>query len=99
MTTAFSILEEQPMDMLLGLDILKRHQCIIDLERNMLVIKSDNVETRFLSEAELPTYARPIHDQMEQESSPSHSTGLSSLPSVKPSSKFIIYNKRKFNVL
>ena len=24
--TAFSILEEQPMDMLLGLDMLKRHQ-------------------------------------------------------------------------
>ena len=26
LTTSFSILEEQPMDMLLGLDILKRHQ-------------------------------------------------------------------------
>jgi DNA damage-inducible protein 1 len=29
LTTAFSILEEQPMDMLLGLDLLKRHQVII----------------------------------------------------------------------
>ncbi len=28
LTTAFSILEDQPMDMLLGLDILKRHQVI-----------------------------------------------------------------------
>ena len=27
--TAFSILEEQPMDMLLGLDMLKRHQVSI----------------------------------------------------------------------
>lgn len=26
LTTSFSILEEQPMDMLLGLDMLKRHQ-------------------------------------------------------------------------
>jgi hypothetical protein len=26
LTTAFSILESQPMDMLLGLDILRRHQ-------------------------------------------------------------------------
>lgn len=26
LTTSFSILEDQPMDMLLGLDMLKRHQ-------------------------------------------------------------------------
>ena len=29
--TSFSILEEQPMDMLLGLDMLKRHQVRIEL--------------------------------------------------------------------
>lgn len=58
LTTAFSILENQPMDMLLGLDILRRHQCIIDLERNVLVIKSANVETKFLSESDLPAFAR-----------------------------------------
>lgn len=58
LTTAFSILEEQPMDMLLGLDLLKRHQCIIDLERNCLVIKSANIETKFLPESELPYFAR-----------------------------------------
>ncbi len=38
LTSSFSILEEQPMDMLLGLDMLKRHQCSIDLKRNVLVI-------------------------------------------------------------
>ena len=33
-------------------------KCVIDLDRNVLVIKSANVETRFLSESELPSHAR-----------------------------------------
>ncbi|XP_078095081.1 protein DDI1 homolog 2 isoform X2 [Mustelus asterias] len=55
---SFSLLEDQPMDMLLGLDMLKRHQCSIDLKRNVLVISTTGTETRFLSEAELPECAR-----------------------------------------
>jgi DNA damage-inducible protein 1 len=61
LTGAFSILEEQPMDMLLGLDILKRHQCIIDLQQNKLIFKSANIETKFLPENELPSFARGNH--------------------------------------
>ena len=56
--SSFSILEHQPMDMLLGLDMLKRHQCCIDLKRNMLVFGSTGTETSFLSESELPECAR-----------------------------------------
>ncbi|XP_071945805.1 protein DDI1 homolog 2-like isoform X2 [Antedon mediterranea] len=56
--SSFSILEEQPMDMLLGLDMLKRHQCSIDLERNVLRIGTTGTETPFLSEAELPACAK-----------------------------------------
>ncbi|GFS60288.1 protein DDI1 2 [Trichonephila clavipes] len=39
--------------MLLGLDMLKRHQCCIDLKRNALVIGSSGTITPFLSESEL----------------------------------------------
>ncbi|OWR41992.1 protein DDI1 homolog 2 isoform X1 [Danaus plexippus] len=58
LTTSFSVLEEQPMDMLLGLDMLKRHQCNIDLKRNVLHIGTTGTETPFLPEAELPECAR-----------------------------------------
>jgi len=58
LTSSFSILEEQPMDMLLGLDMLKRHQCAIDLKRGVLVIGTTGTETPFLPESELPPCAR-----------------------------------------
>ncbi|XP_031829871.1 DNA damage inducible 1 homolog rngo [Nomia melanderi] len=58
LTTSFSVLEEQPMDMLLGLDMLKRHQCCIDLKKNVLKIGTTGTETTFLAEGDLPECAR-----------------------------------------
>lgn len=56
--TSFSVLEDQTMDMLLGLDMLKRHQCTIDLQQNVLRIGTTGTETTFLPENELPTHSR-----------------------------------------
>lgn len=56
--TSFSVLEDQTMDMLLGLDMLKRHQCTIDLQRNVLRIGTTGTETNFLPENELPHHSR-----------------------------------------
>lgn len=58
LTSSFSVLEQQPMDMLLGLDMLKRHQCSIDLKNNMLLIGTTGTTTHFLTESELPDCAR-----------------------------------------
>jgi DNA damage-inducible protein 1 len=58
LTSSFSVLEQQPMDMLLGLDMLKRHQCCIDLKDNLLLIGTTGTTTKFLTEAELPECAR-----------------------------------------
>jgi len=58
LTSSFSILENQPMDMLLGLDMLKKHQCTIDLGKNCLTIGTTGTQTRFLPEGELPPCAR-----------------------------------------
>lgn len=79
------------MDMLLGLDLLRRHQCIIDLDRNILKINSANIETRFLSERELPAFARP-DEAMEEEpiavtssNAPSNASAAASAPAPKSS--------------
>lgn len=58
LTSSFSVLEQQPMDMLLGLDMLKRHQCSIDLKDNVLLIGTTGTQTKFLSESDLPDCAR-----------------------------------------
>ncbi|VDP05849.1 unnamed protein product [Soboliphyme baturini] len=52
--TSFTVLEDSTVDLLLGLDMLKRHQCIIDLRRNLMVIGTTGRETKFLPESEIP---------------------------------------------
>ncbi|KAK4469134.1 hypothetical protein MN116_006717 [Schistosoma mekongi] len=51
--TSFIVLKDQSMDLLIGLDMLKRHQCCIDLKRNVLIIDG-RVEAPFLPESEIP---------------------------------------------
>lgn len=58
LASSFTILENQPMDMLLGLDMLKRHQCNIDLKRNYLEIGTTGTKTPFLAESELPEFVK-----------------------------------------
>ncbi|CAH1395044.1 unnamed protein product [Nezara viridula] len=92
LTTSFSVLEEQPMDMLLGLDMLRRHQCCIDLKKNVLRIGTTGTETRFLSERELPDCARLTHPNEDGRKVPV-SSGSSSLElehtlNILPQDKF-----------
>lgn len=65
--SSFSVMEDQPMDLVLGLDMLKRHQCSIDLKNNVLRIGTTGTETPFLAESELPLTDRlAFSDEGEQ---------------------------------
>jgi DNA damage-inducible protein 1 len=67
LASSFTILQDQSMDMLLGLDMLKRHQCAIDLRRNLLSIGTTGTETSFLSEGECPDFTKSRPPDMTDE--------------------------------
>lgn len=53
----FNILENQDMELLIGLDMLRRHRCCIDLKDNVLRIETGGVNTPFLPESEFPEWS------------------------------------------
>jgi len=61
---SFTVMEGKDVDMLLGLDMLKRYRACIDLQKGVLRFEG-GVEVRFLGEGELPK--NEFQDKLEEE--------------------------------
>lgn len=51
---AVTVIEHSEVDLLFGLDMLRRYRCNIDLENNVLRFTSLNVSLPFLPDHEIP---------------------------------------------
>lgn len=85
LASSFTILQDQPMDMLLGLDMLKRHQCSIDLNRNVLLIGTTGTETRFLDENEIPESLKMKGEETSEDGQLAHAIDQSLRDGSQPS--------------
>eukprot|EP00898_Chlorokybus_atmophyticus_P004051 jgi/Chlat1/4647/Chrsp3S00435 len=79
---SFTVLEGDQPEFLFGLDMLKKHQCSIDLKQNLLIIQSgDGVVVPFLGEGEIP---KSIRNHIPDPASDAQKAAASSQGQIAP---------------
>ena len=72
LASSFTVMEGKDVDLLLGLDMLKRHQMCIDLRSNCLLVQDDKIP--FLAENEIPKMMQEILQKEPKVSGPQGTT-------------------------
>ncbi|KIX02227.1 uncharacterized protein Z518_08166 [Rhinocladiella mackenziei CBS 650.93] len=72
LASSFTVMEGKDVDLLLGLDMLKRHQMCIDLQKNCLRVQNDEIP--FLPESEIPKVMDEILEKEPKVEGPDGST-------------------------
>lgn len=83
MSCSFTVMEGKDVDLLLGLDMLKRFQALIDLKRNKLIFGDGN-EVKFLGEADIPKHMEEAQQSEPTISGPNGTEIGTQTGTVKP---------------
>lgn len=83
---SFTVLDAPNMEFLFGLDMLRKHQCIIDLKENVLRVGGGEVSVPFLQEKDIPSHIRDGERLPQQASSGQGSVAETSSARDKTSS-------------
>eukprot|EP00752_Nemacystus_decipiens_P007191 g6440.t1 len=80
---SFTILETSDVEFLFGLDMLKRHLCVIDLREGVLALGSAGTKVPFLSEKDLPSSARETRaEDLENKKPPASEPSAAAAPAA-----------------
>ncbi|KAK3152419.1 hypothetical protein QOZ80_2BG0158640 [Eleusine coracana subsp. coracana] len=74
---SFTVLDAPNMEFLFGLDMLRKHQCMIDLKDNVLRVGGGEVSVPFLQEKDIPAHIRD-EEKLSQLATLGQATGESS---------------------
>ncbi|XP_073303731.1 protein DNA-DAMAGE INDUCIBLE 1-like [Primulina huaijiensis] len=80
---SFTVLDSPNMEFLFGLDMLRKHQCIIDLKENVLRVGGGEVAVPFLAEKDIPSRLLD-EDRYAKEASSSGAQATSAAKDSKP---------------
>lgn len=93
---AFTVMEGKDVDMLFGLDMLKRYQACIDLSKNMLVL-AGGVSVPFLGESEIPKMFEEAMDEEPTVPGPDGQSVGAVSGAIKPASSSPAASSNAFN--
>ncbi|XP_022845699.1 DNA damage-inducible protein 1-like [Olea europaea var. sylvestris] len=81
----FTVLDSPNMEFLFGLDMLRKHQCIIDLKENVLRVGGGEVSVPFLAEKDIPSNLFDEERMKEASSSGAQANENINTPTGRPS--------------